>query len=279
MSPHRPLPADTDEGGDAMDIMLKLSGVSHAYVGPEGAALAVEGLDLAVAAGEFVSLVGPSGCGKTTILSLLAGLLAPSRGTIEAAGSPVTGPSARIGYMLQQDYLFPWRTIRDNALLGFEIAGRRTADAERRVLALLDELGLAGTAGRYPHELSGGMRQRVSLVRTLAGEPDVLLLDEPFSALDMHIKLQLEDLVWGTLRKRGKTAVLVTHDLSEAIAMSDRVVMLAASPGRIRRVLRVPDSIRAAAPTAARKAPEFNAMFDRLWALLHAGREGGGGHD
>src|SRR5690606_22404829 len=105
MSPHRPLPADTDEGGDAMDIMLKLSGVSHAYVGPEGAALAVEGLDLAVAAGEFVSLVGPSGCGKTTILSLLAGLLAPSRGTIEAAGSPVTGPSARIGYMLQQDYL------------------------------------------------------------------------------------------------------------------------------------------------------------------------------
>src|SRR5690606_26194762 len=123
-------------------------------------------------------------------------------------------------YMLQQDYLFPWRTIRDNALIGREIAGTRSTDATRHVEELLDELGLAGTAGRYPHELSGGMRQRAALVRTLATEPDVLLLDEPFSALDMHIKLQLEDLVWETLRRHGKTAVLVTHDLSEAAAMS-----------------------------------------------------------
>jgi len=258
-----------------MGAMLQLQNVSHAYVGHQGARLAIHDVNLSIAGGEFVSLVGPSGCGKTTVLSLLAGLFPPSRGNVLLGGKPVTGPTSRIGYMLQQDYLFPWRTIRDNALIGYEIKGNRTAAATARVEGLLDELGLAGTAGRYPHELSGGMRQRAALVRTLATEPDVLLLDEPFSALDMHIKLQLEDLVWETLRQRGKTAVLVTHDLAEAAAMSDRIVVLAASPGRVHTVFDVPEAVRTAHPTAARKQEGFDKLFDRLWDIIDD-REGGG---
>jgi len=261
-----------------MDVMLRLSGVSHAYVGPGGAALAVDGLDLDVAAGEFVSLVGPSGCGKTTILNLMAGLLKPSRGKVELAGEPVGGPDPRIGYMLQQDYLFPWRNIRDNALIGFEIAGARGPEAARRIDRLLAEFGLAKAARRYPHELSGGMRQRAALVRTLAREPEVLLLDEPFSALDLLIRLQLEDLVWETVRERGVTAVLVTHDLEEAAAMSDRVVILASSPGRIRTVLDVPASIRTRPPSEARWEKEFGPLFHRLRGLIQEPEGGSADH-
>jgi len=261
-----------------MDVMLRLSGVSHAYVGPRGATLAVDGLNLDVAAGEFVSLVGPSGCGKTTILNLMAGLLKPSRGTVELAGEPVSGPNPRIGYMLQQDYLFPWRNIRDNALIGFEIAGARGPEAIRRVDRLLAEFGLAGSARRYPHELSGGMRQRAALVRTLVREPDVLLLDEPFSALDLLIRHQLEDLVWETVRGRGVTAVLVTHDLEEAAAMSDRVVILNASPGRIRAVLDVPASIRTRQPSEARWEKEFGPLFHHLKEMIQEPKGGGAGH-
>ncbi|HUC90647.1 MAG TPA: ABC transporter ATP-binding protein [Paenibacillus sp.] len=261
----------------ARNVMLELTGVSHAYVGAHGARLAVEGFNLAIGAGEFVTLVGPSGCGKTTVLNLLAGLFPPSRGRVLLSGKPVTGPSAKIGYMLQQDYLFPWRTIRDNVLVGFDIAGKRSAEAAAAADGLLAELGLPDSGGRYPHELSGGMRQRAALARTLVAGPDVLLLDEPFSALDMTIKLQLEDLVWETLRRLGKTAVLVTHDLAEAAAMSERVVVLAADPGRIADVVDVPAEIRRLKPTEARKAEGFHALFERLWKGNGlSGSEGGG---
>ncbi|EXX89778.1 spermidine/putrescine ABC transporter ATP-binding protein [Paenibacillus darwinianus] len=265
-----------DRNGER-NVTLELTGVSHAYVGVRGARLALEGLNLAVGTGEFVSLVGPSGCGKTTVLSLLAGLFPPSRGRVLLSGQPVRGPSARIGYMLQQDYLFPWRTIRDNVLIGFDIAGNRNAGASEAADALLAELGLPDAGGRYPHELSGGMRQRAALARTLIAGPDVLLLDEPFSALDMTIKLQLEDLVWETLRKLGKTAVLVTHDLAEAAAMSERVVVLVADPGTIADVVDVPAELRRLKPTEARKAQGFNALFDRLWKRI--GRDGGGAEE
>ncbi|ALS27908.1 spermidine/putrescine ABC transporter ATP-binding protein [Paenibacillus sp. 32O-W] len=254
--------------------MLELIDVSHVYVNDQGASLAVEQLNMAVRPGEFVALVGPSGCGKTTILSLLAGLLFPTRGSVLLAGVPVTGPSPQVGYMLQQDYLFPWRTIRDNAAIGLEIAGRRTKAALEAVDRLLEELGLSGAGGRYPHELSGGMRQRVALARTLATEPEVMLLDEPFSALDLHIKLQLEDLVQETLRRRGKTAVLVTHDLAEAAAMSDRVIVLGKQPGRILRELDIPEELRSASPTEARKQPGFQEVFEELWSELNRTEEG-----
>ncbi|MBD2847622.1 ABC transporter ATP-binding protein [Paenibacillus sp. IB182496] len=258
-----------------MRAMLELKNVSHVYVSAQEASLAVEGLDLQVTPGEFVSLVGPSGCGKTTILSLLAGLLVPSRGQVLIGGEPVHGPSPRVGYMLQQDYLLPWRTIRGNVLLGPELAGRQSRETEEAVERLLHEMGLSGSAARYPHELSGGMRQRAALVRTLITDPEVLLLDEPFSALDMHIKLQLEDLVHHTLRRMRKTALLVTHDLAEAAAMSDRVVLLGSRPGRIRHIFDIPAELRALPPMQARREPGFQDIFEAIWAELEEGEEGG----
>lgn len=244
---------------------LRLHNVTHVYVNDGGASLAVDSLSLTVGQGEFVSLVGPSGCGKTTVLHLIAGLLRPTRGEVTIGGAKVTDPSASVGYMLQQDYLFPWRTIQDNASIGLAIGGKLTPAAKNRVRGLLQELELSGTELRYPHELSGGMRQRVALARTLATEPDVMLLDEPFSALDMHIKLQLEDLVWETIRRRGQTAVLVTHDLAEAAAMSDRIIVLGRNPGRIRLALEVPSELKRIAPMEARRHPSFQPLFEQLW--------------
>ncbi|CAH1195150.1 Vitamin B12 import ATP-binding protein BtuD [Paenibacillus plantiphilus] len=262
-----------------MDNVLELRNVSQVYVNDSRATLAVEDLSLTVERGSFLSLVGPSGCGKTTILSMLAGLLKPTKGEVVVGGEIIQGPSARIGYMLQHDYLFPWRTILDNALLGLELGGRRTEQGIDYTRSLLHELGLGGFEKRMPHELSGGMRQRAALVRTLATEPDVLLLDEPFSALDMGIKLQLEDLVQSTLRSKGKTAVLVTHDLAEAAAMSDQVVVLARNPGRYYGSFLIPPSIRDALPTEARRMREFQSIFDSLWrSLEESGEKGGASH-
>jgi NitT/TauT family transport system ATP-binding protein len=244
---------------------VRLHEVTHVYVSKQGAQLAVEQIDLTLKAGEFVSIVGPSGCGKSTLLSIISGLLQPTSGTVTACGEPVTSPSTKVGYMLQQDYLFPWRTILDNAVIGLELTGKRTKEAEARVRRLLADLGLADTEKRYPSQLSGGMRQRVALVRTLAVEPELLLLDEPFSALDYQIKLQLEDLVWTTLKARGTSALLVTHDIGEAIAMSDRVVVMDARPGRIRCVIDIPVELRSEVPFRARALPQFQLLFDRIW--------------
>ncbi|MFF2887488.1 ABC transporter ATP-binding protein [Paenibacillus sp. NPDC057967] len=258
---------------------LALQRLSHVYVNDKGASLAVEGIDLSVAQGEFVSLVGPSGCGKTTLLSLLAGLFPPTTGEVLLGGERVSGPSSKVGYMLQQDYLFPWRSIRDNAAIGLEINGTKSRKTMEAVEGWLTELGLGDSGHRYPHELSGGMRQRVALARTLVTEPDVLLLDEPFSALDLHIKLQLEDLVVQTLKKLGKTAVLVTHDLAEAAAMSDRIIVLGRNPGRIRKEIEVPEKIRLADPMTARKLAGFQTLFEELWSELDAVDGAGGESD
>ncbi|MMZ62231.1 Aliphatic sulfonates import ATP-binding protein SsuB [compost metagenome] len=172
--------------------------------------------------------------------------------------------------MLQQDYLFPWRTILSNATLGLELTNRLNNESREMVIELLEGMGLGTTTAQYPHQLSGGMRQRVALVRTLATNPDLLLLDEPFSALDYQTKLQLEDLVVDTLRQRGKTGVLVTHDLSEAIAVSDRVIVLAAKPGRIRTTYEIPQNIRQAQPFYAREESGFNELFHEIWRDLES---------
>ncbi|WP_238996710.1 ABC transporter ATP-binding protein [Paenibacillus pinistramenti] len=255
--------------------VLELRGVSHVYVTEREAKLALQDLNLQVQPGEFVSLVGPSGCGKTTLLSMMAGLLKPTAGEVLQDGHPIRkGANSRAGYMLQHDYLFPWRTILDNALIGLELTHQLTEERIQKVKDLLDGMGLGGTWDLYPNQLSGGMRQRVALVRTLATDPEVLLLDEPFSALDYQTKLQLEDLIADTLRERRKTAVLVTHDLSEAIAVSDRVIVLAAGPGRIRRTFTIPDEIRETAPFYARDHESFAELFHLVWKELEAGKEG-----
>ena len=248
-----------------MTPVVQLKGITHAYLGIREASLALEDLNLSIGQGEFVSLVGPSGCGKTTLLSIIAGLLQPTRGEVLLKGQQVTGPSPEVGYMLQQDYLFPWRSILDNAVLGLELTGRLNEETREKTLDLLEEMGLAGKGGQYPSQHSGGMRQRVALVRTLATNPSVLLLDEPFSALDYQIKLQLEDLVSETFRHRGSTAILVTHDLAEAIAVSSTVILLEPNPGKIRKVFTVPDEIRDAPPLDARNQKGFIELFNEVW--------------
>lgn len=260
-----------------METAVEIKQVTHVYVSKREAKLAIEDLSLTVAPGEFVTLVGPSGCGKTTLLSIIAGLMKPTKGEVRVYGEAVKGASAHVGYMLQQDYLFPWRTIMENACIGLELTGQLTAHSRERVANLLEGMGLGGTGNYYPHQLSGGMRQRVALVRTLALEPELLLLDEPFSALDYQTKLQLEDLVVETLRMREKTAILVTHDLSEAIAVSDRVIVLNHHPGSIRRSFIIPDVISSAQPFYAREQPGFNDLFHELWKELEASDQRRGG--
>lgn len=253
-----------------MKPAVRLHDVTHVYVTDKGAFLAVDRIGFSLGSGEFVSLVGPSGCGKTTILSIIAGLIRPTEGSVEVGGKPVEGPSVRVGYMLQHDYLFPWRTIVENALIGLELTGQLNDEKKRYTLHLLEEMGLGGVANRYPHQLSGGMRQRVALVRTLATSPELLLLDEPFSALDYQTKLQLEELVVSTLKARQKSALLVTHDISEAIALSDRILVLDRSPGRVRREIDIPDDIRQASPLAARELPAFHRIFREIWSEFEA---------
>jgi NitT/TauT family transport system ATP-binding protein len=253
-----------------MVTAIQVEDVSHVYVSKKRATLAVDNISFAVKPGEFVSVIGPSGCGKTTLLSMIAGLIRPTQGEVRVFGEKVAGPSPRIGYMLQQDYLFPWRTILDNALIGLELRRKLTAEKRDYVLHLLDEMGLAGFREAQPSQLSGGMRQRVALVRTLATEPDILLLDEPFSALDYQTKLQLEELVAKTLREKGKTALLVTHDITEAIAMSDRIAVLQPRPGRLRRELKIPAPIRAELPLAARERRGFQELFRDIWTEFEA---------
>ncbi|TXK85102.1 ABC transporter ATP-binding protein [Paenibacillus sp. N3.4] len=248
-----------------MKAAVTVNDVTQVYVTEERATLAIQNIDFSIQRGEFVSLIGPSGCGKTTLLSIIAGLIAPTVGTVTVAGKTVDGPTRRVGYMLQQDYLFPWRTIVDNASIGLELAGTLSEDNKRSVLRLLDEMGLLAYKDYYPPQLSGGMRQRVALVRTLATDPEIMLLDEPFSALDYQTKLQLEDLVVQTLKAKQKTAILVTHDISEAIAMSDRIIVLAPNPGRIRESFEIPEDIRASTPLEARELPDFHALFRLIW--------------
>ncbi|WP_400164002.1 ABC transporter ATP-binding protein [Brevibacillus sp. TJ4] len=244
---------------------IELGHVTHLYLSTSRAFMAVKDINLRVEEGEFISLVGPSGCGKTTLLSLIAGLERPTSGTILLDGKPVTGTSPQVGYMLQQDYLFNWRTIEENAFLGLDIQGLRNKESEEYALHLLEEMELADVRKASPAQLSGGMRQRVALVRTLACQPDVLLLDEPFSALDYTTKLKLEDLVFTTLRRHKKTAILVTHDLSEAIAMGDRVTVLSRNPGEVRSELIVPPHIRESLPFAARNQDLFQELLQQLW--------------
>lgn len=249
---------------------VEIVDVRHRYHSVEGEVLALDGVTLTVERGEFLSIVGPSGCGKSTLLSLVAGLIRPAEGEVRVMGSPARVGDPRVGYMLQHDYLFEWRTILGNALLGLEVRGQVTPERREKVMRLLEECGLGGFAHRYPDELSGGMRQRAALVRTLALEPDLLLLDEPFGALDYQTRLRLEDEVGRLLRERGKSAILVTHDIAEAISMSDRVVVLSARPGKVRAVFTIDLGHDVEGPLAARRSPRFREYFDLIWKELGA---------
>ncbi|MDX8291787.1 ABC transporter ATP-binding protein [Metabacillus indicus] len=247
---------------------LTVQHIHHIYFTKESATLALENIDLEIKEGEFISFLGPSGCGKTTLLSIIAGLISPTKGKVLMEGKPVDRFSSSIGYMLQQDYLFPWKTIEENILLGLKIGGKLTPEARMRGLSLLAEMGLENVEKSYPRQLSGGMRQRAALVRTLTTDPKLLMLDEPFSALDYQTKLKLEDLVWSTLKDYGKTALLVTHDIGEAIAMSDRIFLLSSKPGRVAKTFNIPEELKKLEPFQARQHPSFNDLFQHIWKEL-----------
>ncbi|WP_421380755.1 ABC transporter ATP-binding protein [Bacillus salacetis] len=250
--------------------LLEISQIHHTYFTPSSATTALEDISLTVQEGEFVSFLGPSGCGKTTLLSIIAGLFEPSSGTVTIEGASLKKSKHKIGYMLQQDYLFPWKTIEENILLGLKTMDLLTEEKKRWALNLLDEIGLEGVSKQFPRQLSGGMRQRAALVRTLAVEPKLLLLDEPFSALDYQTKLKLEDLVFETLKAFNKTALLVTHDIGEAIAMSDRIVLLSAKPGRIHKVFDVPEELRELKPFLSRNHESYSDCFQHIWKELES---------
>lgn len=247
---------------------LSIDQIEHIYFTPERATKVLEDISITIEEGEFISFLGPSGCGKTTLLSIIAGLLDPTGGDVKLKGRRPRECVSDIGYMLQQDYLFPWKTIEENSLLGLKLSDSLTEASKRKTLQLLKDMGLHDVEKLYPSQLSGGMRQRVALVRTLATDPQILLLDEPFSALDYQTKLKLEDLVFTTLKSFQKTALLVTHDIGEAIAMSDRIFLLRANPGRVAKTFIVPSELRESIPFEARQHPQFSPLFQKIWKEL-----------
>jgi NitT/TauT family transport system ATP-binding protein len=216
-----------------------------------------------------VAIVGQSGCGKSTLLSLISGLLKPTSGSVLIDQEEVQGPNSRVGYMLQNDYLFEWRTILDNALLGLEIRKEKTPEAVEEVKGMLKAYGLGGFEHYYPPQLSGGMRQRVALIRTLATKPDVLLLDEPFSALDYQNRLSVGEEVVKILRERKKTVIMVTHDIPEAVSMANRVVVMTPRPGRIRSIHRIKMCDEGLTPLQTREVPQFREYFTTIWKELN----------
>jgi len=249
--------------------LLTFEQVSHYYFSKHDFTKAVEDISFTIEEGEFVSLVGPSGCGKSTILSIIAKLINPTDGKIFLKQKPYQQVSLKVGYMLQQDYLFPWKTILQNILIGPKIIDSLSEDTINRATELLTEVGLKGSETAYPNELSGGMRQRVALVRTLITNPDVLLFDEPFSALDYVTRLRLENLVAKLMKSYGKTVILVTHDLGEAISMSDKILLMQSKPGKIVKSFSIPNEIREETPFYVRRLPEYQPLFDEIWAYLN----------
>lgn len=247
--------------------IVDIRDVSLAYQEQEAETLAVDGLSFSVSEGEFVSIVGPSGCGKTTVLSLLMGLIVPTAGVIRVNGLQAGACNSNVGYMLQRDHLLDWRTVEENVLLSLQVKHLLTKERRAHALRLIDTYGLGEFRRHYPRQLSGGMRQKVALIRTLAFDPSLLLLDEPFSALDYQTRLRVADEVFGIIRREHKTAILVTHDIAEAISMSDRVLVFSDRPARLKAEHRVVLTA-ADVPLQRRNAPEFANLFDTIWKEL-----------
>ncbi len=250
-----------------MDSFLALNHVSYAYHSPQGELPAMTDLCLSIEKGEFVSIVGPSGCGKSTLLSLICGLLKPEEGSILVGGHPPDESDVKIGYMLQKDHLFEWRNIFKNVCLGQEIQKAQTPDSLAYTTQLLKSYGLEGFEDVRPSELSGGMRQRAALIRTMTLHPDLLLLDEPFSALDYQTRLEVCDDIAMIIKEAGKTAVLVTHDLSEAISFGNRVIVLSSRPARVKADIRLSFD-EGLSPLKRRSDQQFYQYFNLIWEEL-----------
>lgn len=249
-----------------MTEFLRLDDVSFNYHSKQGETLALENISLTVKEHEFYGIVGPSGSGKTTILSLIAGILSPNHGQITLMGKPIKECSDITGYMLQKDHLFEWRTIEQNVSLGLELKHDKSQESKQRVMDLLKKYGLIDFKDKYPSELSGGMRQRVALIRTLALSPKLLLLDEPFSALDYVTRLSVCNDVYRIIKNEKITTILISHDISEAISLCDKIAMLTERPARIKKVFDV--DIPGESPLKKRENPLFSATFEKVWKEL-----------
>ena len=248
-----------------MHEMLTFENVTLTYQTLDGEINALQDISFSITAGELVSIIGPSGCGKSTMLSLIAGLEKPTTGKIFINGAEVNGQINKTGYMLQTDNLLAWRTIKSNALLGLEIQGKKTKENIEHVNNLLKAYGLWEFKNNRPGQLSGGMRQRAALIRTLASKPDLLLLDEAFSALDYQTRLMVVDDVFNILRREKKTAVIVTHDISEGISMADRIIVLSKRPGKIKLDIKPTFSLSNTTPLTRRDDPAFREYFNLVW--------------
>ncbi len=245
-----------------METVLELQNISHSYHSNEGETPALKDLSFTLNKGDFISIVGPSGCGKSTLLSIITGLLTPEQGNVILHGK-------NVGYMLQKDHLFEWRTVYKNVILGLEIQHMLTPVKKEKAYELLEKYGLKDFANAKPSELSGGMRQRVALVRTLILEPDLLLLDEPFSALDYQTRLEVADDIGQIIKHENKTAILVTHDLAEAVSMGTHVIVLTARPGSIKTIIPLTFPAEQDTPLLRRETLEFNQYFQTIWKELN----------
>ena len=251
-----------------MEQILELKNISKKYQAKQGEVLALQNINIKVKKGEFISIIGPSGCGKSTLLSIISGLEEKSTGEIYLEGKKVEKLSDQIGYMLQKDCLLEWRTIFSNAIFGLEIKGKVSKESKEYIDELLKKYNLYEFKDKYPSELSGGMRQRAALIRTLATNPKILLLDEAFSALDYQTRIMVTNDIYSILRKENITAIIVTHDISEAISMSDRVVVLTKRPGTVKDIHKIDFEIEDRNPINCRESPKFSKYFNTLWKEL-----------
>jgi NitT/TauT family transport system ATP-binding protein len=247
-------------------LKLSLRGIHKSFASKGSTLQVLNGVDIDVAAGGFISVIGPSGCGKTTVFNIIAGLLKPDAGTLQVDGIAVSDLRGRVGYMMQKDLLFPWRTVIENVVLGLELKKVSKAEARETALEYLHIYGLSGFENAYPRTLSGGMRQRVALIRTLISDPDILLLDEPFSALDYQTRLYLEGVLIEAADQYKKTVILVTHDIDEAVALSRNVTVLSGRPTKVKANYTI--DIAERSPIGARSDPRFSEYFHALCAEL-----------
>ena len=251
-----------------MREVLKLENISKTYQAKNGEIEALKNVNFSVGEGEFVSIIGPSGCGKSTLLSIVAGLEKKTSGKIYIDGIETDNVSSKIGYMLQKDSLLEWRTIYNNVIIGLEITHKKTKENEEYVKQLLKKYNLYEFKDKYPTQLSGGMRQRVALIRTLAIRPEILLLDEAFSALDYQTRIMVTRDIYNILKNENITTLMVTHDISEAISMSDRIVVLKSRPATVKKIYMVDFEIENRDPMNVRNSPKFSKYFDSLWKEL-----------